>query len=398
MSRRASLFSKLGFFVPLALLIVVAFVDYSHAQVRAGDAEFIPLGMLSGKNHSSALGISPDGRFVVGRSGDEAFRWSQEDGMIDLNFSELSPSNSSPIAEDVSADGSIVVGGDGVANAYRWENGVVEVIGDLTTIGRTEDSPGGTRMVSGHGMSADGSVIVGNTPGAAESDSFRIVNGQIEPIGDLPGGRHASGASSVSADGTVVAGTGRSERGGEVYRWEDGTMEPLGDLDGGDFRSKSRMVSADGSTIVGWGTSELGREAFVWTRESGMVGIGDLPGETTDSVARAVNGDGSVVVGGANGGGPTEDLDAFIWDEQNGMRHLQNVLVADYGLGDALSGWTLLLAGAISDDASTIAGAGINPDGLIEAFVVNLSQVPEPNSMVLALTGIVWLVSFRRRS
>lgn len=398
MSRCASLLSKLSVFIPLAFLIILASADFAYAQLKAGNAEFIPLGMLPGNNHSSAFGASPDGRFIVGRSGDDAFRWSQEEGMIDLDFAELSAVNGRPLAEDVSADGSIVVGGDGVANVFRWENGTVEVIGDLTSIGWPSDSPSGTRMSSGHGISADGSVVVGNTPGGnAGSDAFRIVSGQIEPIGDFPGGSNNTSARSVSADGSVVAGAAVSQRGTEAFRWEDGTFEPLGDLDGGDYISRAWQVSADGTTIVGRGTTELGVEAFVWTRESGMMGIGQLPGGSSDTVARAVSGDGSLVVGVANDDRPVAERIAFVWDEQNGMRNLQELLVNDYGLGDALSGWTLLQAAAISDDATTIAGAGINPDGLIEAYAVNVTQVPEPCSSVLALGAVIWLFGFWRR-
>ena len=42
-----------------------------------------------------------------------------------------------------------------------------------------------------NGVSADGSVMIGNTPVVdGEADSFRIVGSAIQPIGDLPGGVH----------------------------------------------------------------------------------------------------------------------------------------------------------------------------------------------------------------
>ena len=303
---------------------------------EAYSAEFIPLGMLPDADQSSAFGISPDGRFVVGRSGGESYRWSRDDGMV-----YIAEYNT---ADDVSADGSIVVGGDGDTIAYRWENGAVSIIGDLTTIGRTDESPGGTSMCSAHGISADGSVIVGNTAVDAngESDSFRIVDGQIEPIGDFPGGLHLSGVRSVSADGSVVVGYGTTEEGREAMRWENGMLESLGHLDGGELFSWAVKISADANAIVGRSDSAEGMQAFRWTRESGMVGIGFFPGETTDSRAWDVSGDGSVVVGIANydQGVPNSATRSYGMNDRDA--YLQNVLVEEYGLGDALSGWTLI--------------------------------------------------------
>lgn len=339
--------------------------------VNEPTAEFVPLGFLTGQSHSSSFAVSTDGQFVVGRSGDEAFSWSRSGGMIHLGTF---------IARDVSADGSVVVGDDGGNNyAYRWDNGTLSVIGDLTTIGRTEADPGGIRMNNANSVSADGSVVVGNTGGSdfkGEADSFRIVGSDIQPIGDLPGGAHNSGANDVSADGSVVVGRGNSANGpDEAYRWENGTFTPLGELPGGVFDSHAWEVSGNGQFVVGHSESAAGVEAFLWSSETGMVGLGHLPGETTDSRARGVSGDGSLVVGSANENQSPELRDAFIWDAVKGMRNLQNVLVTDYGLGDALAGWTLNLATAISDDGLIISGTGTNPNGLREAFLVELDAV-----------------------
>ncbi|MEM9659122.1 MAG: hypothetical protein AAF961_12245, partial [Planctomycetota bacterium] len=189
-------------------------------------AEFIPLGFLPGQSESGARAVSADGRFVVGNSGEEAYRWSRETGMISLGAFT---------ARDVSADGEVVVGGVLDVGALRWEDGTLTAIGDLTTIGRTTDDPGGPLMDDANGVSADGSVVVGNTgiDFKGEADSFRIVDSVIQPLGDLPGGAHASGVNAVSADGSIIAGQGDSGQGGtEAFRWEDGIFTPFGDLPG----------------------------------------------------------------------------------------------------------------------------------------------------------------------
>jgi hypothetical protein len=132
-------------------------------------------------------------------------------------------------------------------------------------------------------------------------------------------------------------------------------------------------VSGSGQFVVGNSESEAGIEAFLWSSQTGMVGLGHLPGETTDSRAWGVSNDG-VVVGAANQGQSTELWDAFIWDEQHGMRNLQDVLIAEYGLGEALAGWTLNGVLDISNDGLTMGGGGTNPSGFLEAFVVKLDS------------------------
>ncbi|MEM9659165.1 MAG: hypothetical protein AAF961_12460, partial [Planctomycetota bacterium] len=276
--------------------------------------------------------------------------------------------------------------------AYRWDDGVLTILGDLTTSGRTEQSPGGTRMSGAMGISADGTIIVGNTRGAPEADSFRIVHGAIEPIGDLPGGAHNSGVNGISPDGSVVVGRGRSDRGDEAFRWQDGMFEPLGDLPGGEFFSWAQEISADGAVIVGRSESETGGEAFRWTRKTGMVGLGHIAeAANNDTSAWDLTGDGSIVVGNQDGGLGPEFRDAFIWDEGHGMRDLQQVLQHEYGLADELVGWDLISARAISDDGTRVAGAAFNPDGLIEAYVVDLRPVPEPNGMILCSISLLAL-------
>ncbi len=82
--------------------------------------------------------------------------------------------------------------------------------------------------------------------------------------------------------------------------------------------------------------------------------------------------DGRVVVGEEASG----EL-AVIWDEANGARDLHDVLLLA-GLEESFAGWRLLTARAVSADGLTIVGTGRNPDGLREAFVVRLDEIPSP--------------------
>jgi probable HAF family extracellular repeat protein len=127
----------------------------------------VGLSHLSGGLTSEARGISADGLVVVGYSDDDtlpgengqAFRWSAETGMVGLG--RLVPNTTSG-ASAASADGSVIVGTNGLLSgtptrphteAFRWsqETGMVG-LGDL---------PGAAIYSIAHDVSADGSVIVG---------------------------------------------------------------------------------------------------------------------------------------------------------------------------------------------------------------------------------------------
>jgi probable HAF family extracellular repeat protein len=145
-------------------------------------------------------------------------------------------------------------------------------------------------------------------------------------LGSLPAAFVRSKAYGISADGSVVVGETVSSSGMQAFRWTmaDG-MQGLGDLPGGTPSSAAHGVSADGSVIVGQSTSSLGPEAFRWTSSEGMVGLGSLPGPEFRSSATDVSADGSVVVGSAGG-------QAFRWDSAGGLVGLAESQVGNVGV------------------------------------------------------------------
>ena len=70
-------------------------------------------------------------------------------------------------------------------------------------------------------------------------------------LGDPPGGDFSSAALAVSGDGSVVVGVSDGATDSEAFYWTaaDG-MVGLGDLPGGTTKSEARGVSSDGTMIV----------------------------------------------------------------------------------------------------------------------------------------------------
>ena len=375
------------------ILAVLLFVSSCGA---GRGASFQGLGVVPGggsHQRSHAEGVSADGSVAVGiilnpSVGTRAFRWTEACGMV--NIGEFPGRNNIIGARAVSADGSVLAGwGSSLSGheAYRWtQSGGFVGLGDL---------PGEPFLSGANDISAGGDVIVGRGHNTSGQEAIRWTQaGGMVGLGDLPGGPHFSEALGTSADGSTVVGYGSVPSGEEGFVWTQvGGMVSIGDFSGGIDQCWAFAVSADGSVVVGFGTGmghpgappELapGREAFRWTQAGGMVGLGDLPGGHFLSTAHSTTADGSIIVGSSGTGlkevigpgGPSgifdDVLEAFIWDQTNGMQLLSHVLNTEYGLD--LTGWTLTEALEITDNGQAIVGRGINPSGLPEAWIAHLS-------------------------
>ena len=350
----------------IGVFCMLFFCTHSFAQ----HASFQGLGDFPGGSfESSAVKVSADGLVVVGYgttvSGQQVFRWTQGTGMVSLgNLPDSSLKNS--LAKNISADGTVIVGsgdpgsGWNSYRGFRWtqDSGMVN-IGSLN----------GSTRYEAFGVSADGSVVVGD----GGSQAFRWTqNGGIEGLGVLPG-RMNSRAIDVSGDGSVAVGSSYNLPNWDneqAFRWtqSDG-MVGLGFLPGSNY-SFPNAISPDGSVVVGTSSSGSTYPAFRWTQSTGMVNIGHLSGmNTTHPFDVSTNG--LTIVGGsfsspANG-------EAFIWDTGHGMRALKSVLQTEYGLD--LTGWSLKAASGISPDGNVIVGWGTNPSGQQEAFRVVLDTL-----------------------
>jgi probable HAF family extracellular repeat protein len=140
-------------------------------------------------------------------------------------------------------------------------------------------------------------------------------------------------------------------------------------------------VSADGRVVIG---SNRSTRAIRWTQEDGWTAIGH-----PELYAGALSADGSTIVGLDGSGSVSE---AFFWNPSSGVVNLQDYLLAN-GVVE-VEEWTLKSAIDVSADGRTILGAGTNPLGQTEAWVVT---IPEPPTVLLLAAALFAIAAMRIR-
>jgi probable HAF family extracellular repeat protein len=236
-----------------------------QVNMSVGAPSFMGLGDLPGGIfHSIAWAVSADGKVAVGQSRPEAFRW--ENGLM-VGLGDL-PGGAlyEKIALAVSADGSVVAGRSDTAvyeEAFRWtESDGMVGLGNLGNFDSVATA-----------VSADGSVIVGYSRNAANAEeAFRWTeSGGMVSLGDLPGQGFRSQANAVSADGSVVVGDSADDpirygTNDHAFIWDEMNgiqnlkkvlLDKGLDLSGWELFSATG-VSADGRTVVGFGVNPAG--------------------------------------------------------------------------------------------------------------------------------------------
>ncbi len=224
---------------------------------------------------SAAYAVSADGKVVAGRMSDgtsttvsHAFRWTEASVMTDLGV--IGGSGSSE-ALGISGDGKVLVGDSSVdstsaVHAFRWtQGGLFQDLGTLSNAGGDYDSS------FAKDASYDGSVVVGwsSVVGVGPEHAFRWTHaGGMADLGVLPGDIY-SHANAVSDDGSVIVGTSTPDydifytdhvTGNEhAFRWTQATgmanLKTLLSNAGLNMKGISLLtadgLSADGVAIVG---------------------------------------------------------------------------------------------------------------------------------------------------
>ncbi len=373
----------------IALILAI-----SATLSQANAASFQGVGGLSDHAFvlSEGLGVSGDGSVAFGSSmisdGWEAFRWTAEIGIQSLGDLPGGQVGGYPLGS--SYDGSVIVGssytnnssGNPVERAYAWtqQAGMEELplpdtySNDYYASAAFSISADG-RMITG--LVGLGYSVFGNTQvnkaviWDIENDATTLIDWPDNTVSDP----RFQGID-ISADASTVLINGAPDD----FMWtqEDGYTETV---------AGAMALSGDGSTIMGGGRfgDEHRYDAFIWTEQGGHQYIGAVDGWISNQ-GSDISYDGSTVVGCLlNNPIQYEDFAAYIWNEQDGVRLIQDILAGDYNLD--LTGWTLRSATGISDDGLTIVGNGINPDGIEEGWI---ATIPEPATIILfALGGVI---------
>lgn len=376
-------FAPIKFSRSIICLLVASATTATAVEV----AGFQGLGFLSETDtYSKAHGISADGSTVVGGSSIDGYLWSYRWSGGLMTAIPKSNAAEVPLSEaySVSADGSVIVGMEynlatNTTTGYRWSQseGLLTLPYETGTI---DNNYGTANAVSG-----DGLVITGAGP-----SSFRWTEADdITSLPLLPGGENGiSHVHGISQDGAIIVGASPSAVGTFAFVWTEENGTQLLDVPGASW-SEAMGISSDGSTIVGTFTvgASLTETAFAWTA-LGVVTMSSLSmDEGTVSHAYAVTGDGLWAVG-------VSDELAALWNTQSGEVWDLNVLAAGQS---GFGGWTLGEATGVSADGRRIVGNGFNAEGAPEAWVLDLTQIPEPSSAALLAMGSVAILRRRKR-
>ncbi len=333
-------------------------------------ATFVGIGTLPGYTDSGVTAVSANGGAAVGTAsnaaGDrQALRWQAASGVSAIGFL---PGGTSSTAAAVSANGDrVLVSGNVNIGGVR---GSAMSVWSLAEGFRIVDPLWSSTLCSASGLSGDGSVVVGvcllfgNTAFRWTSASGTVA---LRQFGG--GSNMQSAALGISRNGGTVVGVGHPMLTGAVAWAADGSATVLGKLPN-HAESRAEAVSDDGQVVVGTSVDDGNvPHAFRWTASTGITSLGEGNG-VTGSRARAVSGNGTLVAGcGATAAGDV----AVLWDAGHGMRTLADALLSDHGT--VVANWTLKCINAMSADGRVLAGDGINPQGRMEGWIV---QLPAP--------------------
>jgi uncharacterized membrane protein len=247
-----------------------------------------------------AVAVSDDGSVVLGNITDReldaqvAAIWTEADGWTSIgHLGDGCGSYTS--AYELSADGTVATGLGwlGCSGAgFRWSEATGMVALEHLANGNNRSSV----------LSADGSVIGGFAQGSFSRTPARWDASGNGLLMDPPNGDALGEIHGMSDDGTVMLGTWNQD----AVKWTNGVMEVIGQGSYLPGWTGIPMDIADDGTIVGFDTILTSRQA--WIQPGGVGDIismslyisthgGSIPDGAAMQVCQAISADGSIVIG-----------------------------------------------------------------------------------------------------
>lgn len=260
--------------------------------------------------------------------------------------------------------------------------------GTLTKVTGTNMLPANPRALNNAGM------VVGSTGKLINGRNIQTAFEWTAQTGLVDLGAQVGIESAVSQALAVnqsgeASGSARFGDGYHAALWTNGTVFDLGRL--ANTTSSQAWGMNDRGAVVGdsMGATEAEDYAFIWTNNGGMRALGALPdyGHGSGSTAYDINNSGQVV----GYSGTYNSHIGFYWDEQTGMRRLDELLDTAGGY----VGMVILDAAAINDAGQIAATARWN--GATTAVLLTPVGVPEPASPALILIVLLGMAVFRRQ-
>lgn len=362
-----------------------------------------------GDDRALVLGISGDGRSVVGNAGTLLIRravvW-QDAGSsgggnwprVDLPTLPASPSNS---AQGVSADGSLIAG-NSLNTPTLWRrasNGdwaIERVFSDAR--------PGVANAVVGSNAPGQSATVAGfgAPPGGGPFRAF-VATPPAPPVDlGVVGGGSTTQAFGLSGSGAVAIGSGTNSSGNATaWRWRAGDAE-LAPLAVPTFvATQARAVSADGGVIGGFASSGSGAtliEPVLWEGADATPRVLARLGAEPHARVLALSADGSVAAGVSYDGAATSDpATAVVWRiAGDGGERVPVTLASVFADANiAVGQLRFQTVNGVSWDGERIAGTGLDEaTGRTFAFV---ATIPAPGAAGALALGLVMLGARRRR-
>ncbi|MCH8822910.1 MAG: hypothetical protein IH984_05305 [Planctomycetes bacterium] len=341
--------------IAVATMVCLLMADKANAQPECGYEVVIvhpdPCGPL-GPPSASGRGINAFGHIAGLRTKcsdqlSQAFFWTPQTGMVDVNVPVDTFSSEAADIEGTWIVGTFNLDGDGLSGLGFLYDSETDEFTNLGTL-RGGNFSQATAINSAGQVSGFWGNFVNGNPAA---EAFIWENGRMTGLGDYLNTLNSK-ALAMNELGQVTGWMGSSHIiDSHAFIWDNGKVTELPFIPDG-FTSAGFGISNNGN-VAGSGTKfdevlqDDVRHAFLWT-DGKMIDLGVLPGRT-ESFAFGVN-DARQVVGlswdfGSNGA-------PFIW--QNGvMSNLNDIVPAEFTIAEV---WAI-------NNEGMIAGSGNGAEG-----------------------------------